>query len=38
MVIPSNWITSSVAREMMLAVIEVRTTDERSRAKPAPAG
>ena len=28
-VIPSNWITSSVTREMMPAVIDVRTTAER---------
>src|SRR5207244_13011266 len=37
-VMPSNWMTSSVAREMMPADIDVRTTDERSRANPEPAG
>src|SRR2546422_6767789 len=30
-VMPSNWMTSSVAREMMPADIDVRTTDERDR-------
>ena len=38
MVIPSNCITSSVSREMIPAVIEVRTTADRNRANPIPAG
>ena len=36
MVMPSNWIRSVVTRERIPAVMEVRTTLARSRAKPEP--
>src|SRR5512134_1158779 len=37
-VMPSNWIRSAVTRDRIPAVIEVRMTLARSRAKPEPAG